>query len=137
MDAIEHHHHHEQNAEPDQVMNEVRNRNRNRKDFGRDDCFRDQWRIIRDHVAIPHNGVAEQKPWQESAEEEYRIAVGSEIRSELNFHDDRKYERVADERHQRMDDGPEKSAERSDVAVLQIPDDKIFQKIAVRDQLSQ
>src|SRR5258708_4471654 len=102
MHAVEQHHHDEQYRKSDQVVNEIRNRNGNWKDFRRDDRLCDQRRIVRYRVAIAHDRVTEQKPWQEAAKEKNRETVCAEFRSKLGSKDYCKYEGVTDEGHERM-----------------------------------
>src|SRR5688572_17711890 len=99
-------------------MDKIGYRDGYRKDFGRNDCFRNQGGIVRNDAAIANQRIAEKKPGKQAAQNKDRDTVGPDFRSELLRKEHGKYKRIADQQNQRMDHRPDKAPDRSDITML-------------------
>src|SRR5581483_763207 len=136
MDGIERDHHDKKDRQSDQMMDEVRNGYRNRQDLRGNDRFRDQRGVVGYGSAIPYDRVAEQHPGKESTQDKNREIIGAGFLADSHPEDHAHHKRVADKEHDRMDKGPEESADGPDIAVFEIPKDQVLQKVAMGTEFS-
>jgi len=115
--TVKHHHDHKENDHTYQVVNQVGDGDGDWQDFGRNYRLRNQWRIIGYDAAIPDDGIAEENPGKQTAQNKNGEAVGSKVGSHIRP-EDSKYEDIADQQHDGMHYGPQKSADRTHITML-------------------
>src|SRR5262245_1254841 len=116
------------------MVDQARQCNRKRQDFGRDDGLCDQHGVLGDRRAVTRYRLAEEEPWQESTKDEDRIVVAGELIVDRVSHNNAEHETVTSELYDWMDDGPEEAADGSHVATLQVTNDEVLKDVPIGSQ---
>jgi len=118
---------------------QTRKRDRDRKDFCRNDRLGNQRCVVRDHAAVPHDCILKKQPRKDPAEQKNREMIRSIFRPQSASRSEhhREHERITHQQDQRMDHRPEKAGHGTNVAMLQVSQHQVLNKVAIGRKLSE
>ena len=112
-------------------MDECRYRYRDRQDLGGYDGLRDEGGIVCDRTATSHNSVLKEKPREKTAEKKDRKTLAAGLDSGPLLKDYGKYECVAHQKNNGVDNRPKNAPNRADIPMFQIPYDEVLEEAPV------